>query len=253
MSGVPQGSVLGPLLFNIYINDIVADLECRALLFADDLKIYRQISSMEDCIKLQDDLIKVNEWCTRNHFSLNIDKCTVVSYSRKAGTIIYEYTCGKIILPRSSSQEDLGVTFDVKLSFENHVQRSMDRGYKMLGFMLRNSRSFKSVEVLKTLYFSLVRSGLEYAITAWAPYYIYMKAGLERVQRRFLKHLFHIAEGHFPPRGLDHAVLLKKYCFIQLQCRRDIADARFLVKLIRGQLDCPELLEKFRFVFPGRI
>jgi ribonuclease P/MRP protein subunit RPP40 len=97
MSGVPQGSVLGPLLFNIYINDIVADLECRALLFADDLKIYRQISSMEDCIKLQDDLIKVNEWCTRNHFSLNIDKCTVVSYSRKAGTIIYEYTCGKII------------------------------------------------------------------------------------------------------------------------------------------------------------
>jgi ribonuclease P/MRP protein subunit RPP40 len=124
MSGVPQGSVLGPLLFNIYINDIVADLECRALLFADDLKIYSQISSMEDCVKLQDDLIKVNEWCTRNHFSLNIDKCTVVSYSRSAGTIIYEYTCGKTILPRSSFQKDLGVTFDVKLSFENHVQRS---------------------------------------------------------------------------------------------------------------------------------
>jgi hypothetical protein len=250
MSGVPQGSVLGPLLFNIYINDIVADLECRALLFADDLKIYRQISSMEDCIKLQDDLIKVNEWCTRNQLSLNIDKCTVVSHSRKAGTIIYEYTCGKIILPRSSSQKDLGVSFDVKLSFENHVQRSIDRGYKMLGFVLRNSRSFKSVEVLKTLYFSLVRSGLEYATTAWAPYYIYMKAGLERVQRRFLKHLFHIAEGHFPPRGLDHAVLLQKYCFIHLQCRRDIADARFLVKLIRGQLDCPELLEKIPFRVP---
>jgi hypothetical protein len=86
------------------------------------------------------------------------------------------------------------------------VQRSIDRGYKMLGFVLRNSRSFKSVEVLKTLYFSLVRSGLEYA---WAPYYIYMKAGLERVQRRFLKHLFHITEGHFPPRGIDHAVLLE--------------------------------------------
>jgi hypothetical protein len=196
------------------------------------------------------DLIKVNKWCTRNHFSLNIDKCTVVSYSRKAGTIIYEYTCSKIILPRSSFQKDLGVTFHVKLSFENHVQRSIDRGHKMLRFVLRNSRSFKSVEVLKTLYFSLVRSGLEYATTAWAPYYIYMKAGLERVQRRFLKHLFHITEGHFPPRGIDHAVLLKKYCFTHLQCRRDIADARFLVKLIRGQLDCPELLEKIPFRVP---
>jgi hypothetical protein len=120
----------------------------------------------------------------------------------------------------------------------------------MLGFVLRNSRSFKSAEVLKTLYFSLVRSGLEYASTAWAPYYIYMKAGLERVQRRFLKHLFHITEGHFPPRGIDHAVLLEKYCFTHLQCRRDIADARFLVKLIRGQLDCPELLEKIPFRVP---
>jgi hypothetical protein len=114
----------------------------------------------------------------------------------------------------------------------------------MLGFVLRNSRSFKSVEVLKTLYFSLVRSGLEYATTAWAPYY------MERVQRRFLKHLFHITEGHFPPRGIDHAVLLEKYCFTHLQCRRDIANARFLVKLIRGQLDCPELLEKIPFRVP---
>jgi hypothetical protein len=55
-----------------------------------------------------------------------------------------------------------------------------------------------------------------------------MKAGLERVQRRFLKYLFHITEGHFPPRGIDHAVLLGKYFFTHLQCRRDIADARFL-------------------------
>jgi hypothetical protein len=82
-SGVPQGSVLGPLLFNVYINDIVTDLEFHALLFADNLKIYRQVSSSEHCVMLQNDLETIDKWCRQNNFSLNIGKCSVVSFSRK--------------------------------------------------------------------------------------------------------------------------------------------------------------------------
>jgi hypothetical protein len=80
----------------------------------------------------------------------------------------------------------------------------------MLGFVLRNSKNFKSMDVLKTLYVSLVGSGLEYA-SVWAPHYLHLKAGLKRIQRRFLKHLFYISEGHFPPRGLENAGLLKEF------------------------------------------
>jgi hypothetical protein len=113
---------------------------------------------------------------------------------------------GNSIVARSFIQKDLGLTFDGKLSFVNHLQRNMNSAYKMLGFVLRNSKNFKSVDVLKTLYVSLVGSGLEYA-SVWAPHYLYSKAGLERVQRRFLKHFFYMSERHFPPRGLEHALM----------------------------------------------
>jgi hypothetical protein len=115
---------------------------------------------------------------------------------------------------------------------------------------MRNSKSFKSVGVLKTLYSAFVRSGLEYASTVWAPYYLYAKAGLERVQRRFLKQLLYKVEGHYPPRGSDQIGLLRQFCLVSLQCRRNVADVKFLCKLIVGEVDCPELLEKISFRVP---
>jgi retron-type reverse transcriptase len=87
-SGVPQGSVLGPLLFNVYINDIVTDLESHALLFADNLKIYRQVSSSEHCVMLQNDLETIDKWCRQNNFGLNIGKCSLVSFSRKIESLL---------------------------------------------------------------------------------------------------------------------------------------------------------------------
>jgi hypothetical protein len=83
-SGVPQGSVLGPLLFNVFINDLCKPNNyCKLLIFADDLKIFRFINSQHDCILLQTDISSVSEWCTVNSMRLNIAKTRVVSYTRK--------------------------------------------------------------------------------------------------------------------------------------------------------------------------
>jgi hypothetical protein len=95
--------------------------------------------------------------------------------------ITFDYTCENMTVARHSIQKDLGVWFDERLSFHELVQRVTSKGFKSLGFVLRNSKSFKSVDVLKPLYSAFVRSGLEYASTVWAPYYLYAKAGLERV------------------------------------------------------------------------
>jgi ribonuclease P/MRP protein subunit RPP40 len=78
-SGVPQGSILGPLFFKIFINDIVNGLLSLKLLFADDFKLYREISTISDCVHLQDDLLKLNRWCHENKLDLNLNKCTVMS------------------------------------------------------------------------------------------------------------------------------------------------------------------------------
>ncbi|KAJ3666142.1 hypothetical protein Zmor_001596 [Zophobas morio] len=90
-SGIPQGSNLGPLLFLLFMNDITAEISCNKLLFADDLKLFTEIKSINDCQFLKNNLQSVMKWCGRNRLHLNKDKCSMVSYSRKKRIFEYDY------------------------------------------------------------------------------------------------------------------------------------------------------------------
>ena len=92
LSGVPQGSVLGPLLFNLYINDIVDELSVPSLLYADDMKLYLKVSSTADVIHLQANVSKMFSWCINNGLDLNTDKCYILSYTNKNKVLKYAYT-----------------------------------------------------------------------------------------------------------------------------------------------------------------
>jgi hypothetical protein len=107
--GVPQGSVLGPLFFSISFNDIVNGLSSLKLLFADDFKLYREISTISDCVLLQDDLLKLSRWCHENKFVLNLNKCTVMSITHKINIIEFEYRINNMKLARVQSVVDLGI------------------------------------------------------------------------------------------------------------------------------------------------
>lgn len=143
-SGVPQGSLLGPLLFLIFINDLASILKCNSLLYADDLKIFKSIKSNNDCQTLQADLDTLSAWCTENKMSLNVNKCFAMSFTKKKNKIGHSYKINDNLLVTKSSAKDLGIIFDTELSFREHFQYIINRCNKLIGFIFRITKNFKN-------------------------------------------------------------------------------------------------------------
>lgn len=240
-SGVPQGSNLGPLLFVIFINDICNSLTVESLLYADDLKIFFPIESTEDCLLLQQNLDILVNWCRNNKLDLNAHKCRVLSFTRKPVHIHYDYSLSGQELVRVTSFRDLGVSFDYKMNFMLHICETVKSAMKSLGFIIRSCRRFTEVNCLKTLYFSFVRSRMEYASVVWSPFYAVYSTMLERVQRRFAKFLAYKCDGAYPPYGVDHRSLLARFDLLPLDCRRRIASVSFGFKILNGTFNCTYL------------
>ena len=251
-SGVPQGSILGPLFFNIFINDIASALhsDVHCLLYADDLKMYSRISSVTDCLSLQSSLDGVARWCTSNRLSLNAPKCQVMSFALIRNGIEFDYYIGEAVLMRPDAIRDLGVTFDRKLSFVEHVNNVTSSAYRSLGFIIRNSRGFCKAESLVVLFNTFVRSHLEYAAVVWEPCYGVHIERLESVQRRFLKFLSLRVDGVYPCRGYPHDVLLKRHNFLSLADRRQYMLVLFLHKVVTDKVTCAAIKQMLQYSIP---
>lgn len=250
ISGVPQGSNLGPLLFILFINDLLTDLSCPALAYADDLKIYSSISTHNDVALLQKDLDYIAAWCLENNLKLNISKCICVTYTRKSNPIFQNYTVDGTPLNRSDSFQDLGIWFDAHLSFSLHIDRLALATSKKLGFIMRTCRQFTDVDMIKSLYFAFVNSCLEYCSIIWSPYYLCHQLQLERIHRRFLKFLSFKLDGEYPIRGIDYITLLERHSMKSLRERRETQGFQFVWKLLHGMVDCNDLISSISFTVP---
>lgn len=249
-SGVPQGSNLGPLLFLIFINDIVNGVVSERLLFADDLKLFLRVVSVSDAALLQRDIEAIEGWCIANRLYLNVSKCKVMTFSKKRSVVVYPYIMSGSILQRCDSVKDLGVTFDPKLDFSHHRANIVSQSYKMYGMIYRNCGEFRNCDALKTLYFALIRSRLEYCSVIWYPYYKAHIHSIELVQRRYLKFLSFLEDGVYPIRGIDYTLLLTRFSFISLETRRTISVIKLLHNILNNNLDCSYLLSKINFFVP---
>lgn len=205
--GVPQGSVLGPLLFNVFINDLADELHSPFLMFADDLKIYRCIKNPSDCDAIQRDLNSLSNWCNINKISLNLEKCNAMSFSNRIVPLSLSYILSNSELSIVNQIRDLGVTFDSKLRFDAHISSITNRVFKMLGFVMRATKDFTNVKCIMLLYNALVKSHLEYCTNVWSPFHDHYIYALERVQRRYTKQL------HFELKGtyIDYAARLREF------------------------------------------
>lgn len=239
-SGVPQGSHLGPILFLVFINDIVTYIKTSSVsLFADDLKIYKTINGMDDAISLQRDLDGIETWCKINNMSLNPVKCYQISFTRQKKPLNFPYSLNGTVLAKVEDIRDLGITLSSNLKFTAHLNNKIKKAAQMLGFLKRSTRDFRLPRTKLILYNSLVRSHLEYGSVAWNPVYSEPSQRVESIQRAFTRHLAYFSRGisHFHP----YDERLNFFKMSSLRCRRSVTDLTFLYKVINNKIKCQSL------------
>ena len=252
-SGVPQGSILGPTLFLMYMNDIFDCLQySELLLFADDCKIFRKITCKNDCLLLQDDINRIFAWCTKWQMKLHPDKCFFMNFTlKKSRDVVHDYSIGPILLKRIYVMKDLGVYFKPNLNFNYHISKITSKSMQMLGFIKRVTRDFKDVKTLHALYNSLVRSRLEFCSQIWNPSARVHSNKLERVQKKYVKYVCYksnIIYDHF-----SYEELCLHFNLKTLQSRRYITDLRFLQKILSNNINCPYLVSEVGLRVPHRV
>ena len=188
LSGVPQGTVLGPCLFLCFINDIVQDIQSNVSLFADDSLIYREMSEPADVAILQDDLLRMEEWSRTWLLRFNVAKCVHLRIhpARCVITSNSSYSlCGENI-PTHGKVKYLGITISDTLDTTEHINNVASKANRTLGVIRRNF-SKCTQEVRKTLYSTMVRPQMEYATAAWDPHQQTHIDALEKVQNRAVR------------------------------------------------------------------
>ena len=182
-SGVPQGTVLGPLLFILYISDLPQGIKSQVRLFADDCILYREIKTEDDKAVLQNDIDTLCSWESKWQMKFNIDKCHVMHITHKRKPLHTYYTMNGDRLNSVTNHTYLGVELNSKLNWADHVNNTATKANKVLGLLRRNLYSCPQ-KVKETAYKALVRPKLEYCASVWDPYKQDHKNRLEAVQRR---------------------------------------------------------------------
>ena len=186
-SGIPQGSILGPILFLIYINDLPEQVLFSILfLFADDTKCFKSICDSHDYLQLQKDLNSLYSWSIRSNLLFSLTKILHMSFK---STITTSYSIGTNIIPKTETHRDLGIILSSNLSWEPHYHHILGKAYKVLGLLRRTFSINININCKKQLYISLVRSQLMFSSVLWKPHLIKHIQLLERIQRRATKYI----------------------------------------------------------------
>ena len=224
LSGVPQGSVLGPILFLIYIKDLDDSITSNILKFADDTKLFRKVNTDGDKQHLQNDLDRLVKWSEKWQMLFNFGKCKCLHTGH--GNLNVNYKMGDTVLGTTVKEKDLGVTISADMKVSEQCGIAASKGNKILGLIRRNI-TYKGKKLIIPLYKAIVRPHLEYCIQAWRPYRKKDIDTLERIQRRATKMIPEL-------RDLSYEERLKECGLTTLETRRLRGDQIEVFKILNG-------------------
>ena len=228
-SGVPQGTVLGPLLFLCHINDLPGAVKSQVRLFADDCLIYREIDDYSDHLKLQADLTSLEQWAEQWGMRFNASKCYVMSLTKNPGSSFF-YSLNNTILQQVPQNPYLGLQFSSNLSWSTHINSITKKANSTLGFLRRNLKHCPTL-CKRNAYLALVRPLLEYGAIIWDPHQKQDIDKLERVQRVAVRFIANDYRSRTP--GFVTG-LLNKYELPTLQERRVSQRLTFFFRIAQG-------------------
>ena len=183
ISGVPQGSILGPLLFIMYIDDIAElDLspDTTLIIYADDILLYMPINSPSDYTKLQNDVDTLVSWISHQYLTLNPAKCKAMLISNKKSYAPPSITINQTPIESVREFKYLGVLLTSNLSWSSHVKAVCSKARRLIGMIYRRFYKFCNTATLRQLYVSFVRPHLEYASPVWRPH---LKKDIELLEK----------------------------------------------------------------------
>ena len=226
-SGVPQGTVLCPLLFLCYINDLPDSAVSQVRLFADDCLLYREINTFQDHITLQQDLKNLESWADTWGMRINATKCYVLSINNKSN---FSYSLNNTILKEVPNNPYLDILLSQDMKWRDHIASITKKANSTLGFPRRNLRHCPT-SCRRNSYLSLVRSVLEHGSVVWDPYLKKDIDALERVQRRAARFI----TGDYRSRSTGTVQrLLNKLKLPELQDRRKQLRLILFLKVVEG-------------------
>jgi len=224
ISGVPQGSVLGPILFVIYINDLPENVKSNVKMFADDTKVYRQMKSAKDNDIMQGDLNGLDKWSKTWLLKFNASKCKRMHMGNTNQGV--EYRLGDEVIPYDTEEKDLGVIISEDAKSTRQCAAAASKAMGKLRVIKRTFKHFDK-KSFTMLYKAYVRPHLEYSVQAWCPYLKKDITMLEKVQRRATKIIPGIRHLSYPER-------LQQMGLYSLETRRLRGDLIETFKIMNG-------------------
>lgn len=240
-SGVPQGSVLGPALFVIFINDLPSVVQSSCEMYADDTKVFGTVDTQSKWDQLQQDLNNLVEWADRWQLRFNAGKCQVLHLGSKNPRYTYRMKAHgsdtRSNLGASDAEKDLGVIMDSELKFSKHIETQVGKANKILG-LIRRSYDYLDAETMRLLFIALIRPHLEFANVVWSPRFQKDKNLIEGVLRRATKLVPGMKDSKYSDR-------LKRMRIPSMQYRRERGDMIEVYKLCNGKYKIKEMPLQF--------
>lgn len=227
LSGVPQGSILGPILFLIYIHDFPSFSTVKLSQFADDTKLFTIVNSIEDCKVLQNCLDKISTYCAELKISINVKKSAVLHFGHK--NLLQNYEIDGQLIPQTEEYKDLGVVFTSEMKFSEQCERTARKCFQTI-YLVKHGFNYLDKNSFLVVYKSIIRSKLEYNQHIWSPYLEKDIIILEKVQRKSTKLLWSLRKTPYEER-------LKFLDLTTLQQRRKRGDLIEYYKILKGYYD----------------